>query len=134
MYYSVDYINFGAWISGSFGDTLFTTLFPMNPFSRISNDPNPNGDYFYSYDNQEDNYSIAASSFHPGGCNFAFLDGSVQFLKETINAWPFNPANGQPTNVSYDPSSCLFTVRPTSGVYQALATRAGGEIVGADQY
>ena len=134
MYYSVHYINFGAWISGSYGDTLFTTLFPMNPFSRISNDPNPNGDYFYSYDNQEDNYSIAASSFHPGGCNFAFLDGSVKFLKESINAWPFNPANGQPTNVSYDPASCLFTVRPTPGVYQALATRAGGEIVGADQY
>ena len=41
----------------------------MNPFGRIGDDPN--GDYFYSFDAQEDNFSIAASSFHPGGCNFA---------------------------------------------------------------
>ena len=42
----------------------------MNPFDRIGDDPN--GDFFYSFDAQEDNFSIAASSFHPGGCNFGF--------------------------------------------------------------
>jgi prepilin-type processing-associated H-X9-DG protein len=124
----------GAWVSGFFGDTLFSTIFPMNPFGRISGDPNPNGDYNYSYDNQEDNFSIAASSFHPGGCNFAFADGSVRFLKDTINTWPYNPANGDPTNVSYNSLTGLFSVTPTQGVYQALSTRAGGEVVSADQY
>ena len=69
VYYSIDYHYNGAWVSGRFGDTLFTTLYPMNPFNRIGDDPN--GDYFYSFDAQEDNFSIAASSFHPGGCNFA---------------------------------------------------------------
>ena len=28
VYYSVPFTNFGAWNLGSYGDTLFTTLFP----------------------------------------------------------------------------------------------------------
>ncbi|MHB1557174.1 MAG: DUF1559 family PulG-like putative transporter [Isosphaeraceae bacterium] len=132
VYYSIDYQYNGAWVSGGFGDTLFTTLYPMNPFGRIGSDPN--GDYFYSYDAQEDNFSIAASSYHPGGCNFGFLDGSVRFIKETVNTWPYNSTNGTPTNVSYNPSTGLFSLSPPSGVYQALSTRSGGELIGSDQY
>ncbi len=101
--YSIDYQYNGAWVSGGFGDTLFTTLYPMNPFGRIGDDPGNN--YFYSYDAQQDNFSIAASSFHPGGCNFGFLDGSVRFVKETVNTWPYNPSNGTPTNVAYNSST-----------------------------
>jgi prepilin-type N-terminal cleavage/methylation domain-containing protein/prepilin-type processing-associated H-X9-DG protein len=130
--YSIDYLYNGAWISGNFGDTLFTALYPMNPFGRIGDDPGNN--YFYSYDAQEDNFSIAASSYHPGGCNFGFVDGSVRFIKDSINTWPFNPANGAPTNVLYNSSTGLFTAGPPMGVYQALSTRAGAEVVSADQY
>ena len=37
--YSIDYQYNGAWISGNFGDTLFTALYPMNPFGRLGDDP-----------------------------------------------------------------------------------------------
>ena len=49
---------------------------------------------------------IAASSRHPGGVNTAFADGSVKFIKDTIN-----PA-----------------------AWAALATPKGGEVVSADSY
>ncbi len=47
-----------------------------------------------------------AQSFHPGGVNVSFLDGSVKFIKDSIS---------------------LTT-------WGALATKAGGEIISADQY
>ncbi|MGO8897587.1 MAG: hypothetical protein ACLQU5_04470 [Isosphaeraceae bacterium] len=58
----------------------------------------------------------------------------MRFLKDTINTWPYNPVNGEPANVYYNSLTCLFSVTPTQGVYQALSTRAGGEVVSADQY
>jgi prepilin-type N-terminal cleavage/methylation domain-containing protein/prepilin-type processing-associated H-X9-DG protein len=49
---------------------------------------------------------MTAKSNHPGGVNMLFLDGSVKFIKNTIDA----------------------------GTYGAIGTMAGGEIVSADSY
>jgi prepilin-type N-terminal cleavage/methylation domain-containing protein len=46
------------------------------------------------------------ASLHAGGCQFLLGDGSVRFIKETV----------------------------APPVFQALATRAGGEAIGTDQY
>jgi prepilin-type N-terminal cleavage/methylation domain-containing protein/prepilin-type processing-associated H-X9-DG protein len=45
-------------------------------------------------------------SLHPDGANFAFADGSVKFIKDSIN----------------------------QSTYRALGTRSGGEVIGFDQY
>ncbi len=50
--------------------------------------------------------SLSASSYHPGGVNALLADGSVRFIKNTIN--PFT--------------------------WRALGTIAGGEVISADSY
>ena len=57
-------------------------------------------------------------SWHPGGANFVFGDGSVHFLKTTIQNEGPVLANGQ----------------LSLGVYRKLATRSGNEVVSSDSY
>ncbi|QDV38752.1 DUF1559 domain-containing protein [Tautonia plasticadhaerens] len=60
---------------------------------------------------------FAFRSNHPGGANFAFGDGSVRFLKESIDMG----------TITGDPATSR------QGIYHALSTRKGGEVVSADQ-
>jgi prepilin-type N-terminal cleavage/methylation domain-containing protein/prepilin-type processing-associated H-X9-DG protein len=57
-------------------------------------------------------------SFHPGGANFLFGDGSVKFLKQTIDM-------GSP---AYAPPQVKI------GVFRSLATRAGAELISSSDY
>jgi prepilin-type N-terminal cleavage/methylation domain-containing protein/prepilin-type processing-associated H-X9-DG protein len=57
-------------------------------------------------------------SQHPGGANFLFGDGSVHFLKETIDM-------GSP---AYNPPQVNI------GIYRKLSTRGKGEVISADAY
>jgi prepilin-type N-terminal cleavage/methylation domain-containing protein/prepilin-type processing-associated H-X9-DG protein len=112
-------------------DTLFSTLYPINPFNKI---PRPSAD---GSDGLGDPWADAASSFHPGGSNFAFADGSVHFLKDSISSWQYNPATGFPVGVSFSGNSTgIYTIAPGTqlGVYQKLSTRSGGEVVSSDSY
>lgn len=61
------------------------------------------------------------SSFHPGGANLLFADGSVRFFKSV------------PQNSGFRPDgSTVYS--PASLVLQALCTRNGREIVSANAY
>jgi prepilin-type N-terminal cleavage/methylation domain-containing protein/prepilin-type processing-associated H-X9-DG protein len=118
--------NGPSWACGWYGDTLFTSFYPLNPQRKVQN----------AYgDGLTEAYLAAASSFHPGGANFAMADGSVRFIKDTIDSWPMDAQTATPLGVIQDANG-LFQL--TGGarfhVYQALTTRNGGEIISADGY
>ena len=118
-----------SWNSAYYSDTMSHAFYPINAHRRNIGDSS-------SSDYDSDYVAMGASSFHPGGANVAFCDGSVRFLKDTVDSWAIDPATADPIGVSYNGSSRLYVIAPGSkiGVYQALSTRNGGEVVGADQY
>jgi prepilin-type processing-associated H-X9-DG protein len=88
------------WCQGLFGDTIGNTLTAPN-----SNYPNC-AIYSYGGDNDGSYGNYGMSSFHSGGANAAFADGSVHFLKSSTNQ---------------------ITIWQLGSINQ-------GEVVGSDQY
>ena len=120
-----------AWNSGRYYDTLFCTLYPVNTGVAGSNVPN------YTY-----YFPTVATSNHPGGANFSFSDGSVKYIKNTINSWTFQTSNKNkygdslPDGVVVDSTGFIYSFAPGAklGIYQALSTRNGNEVISADAY
>lgn len=117
----------GYWYSGEFDCEYPINAYKKLPLSTFPGGILTNGDWATAE---------GASSFHPGGANFAFSDGSVKFIKDTISSWgPYNTSTGDPVGFQYG-ATCgenyIGTAQPL--VYQQLATRNGGEVVSADSY
>ena len=79
-------VSDGSWQSGRYYDTLFSTLYPMN--LAAGNNVAFGGGTSPGYYSPTD-----AGSYHPGGANFGFCDGSVKFIKNTISSWSFSAGN-----------------------------------------
>jgi prepilin-type processing-associated H-X9-DG protein len=123
------------WTTGMVGDGAYSALFPPNFFkTRLAADPMHATDCPNCYGPPNkfpsgSNFTCTATSFHPGGANFAMCDGSVRFIKDTVNSWnpfliQFNGRNAAYTGVN--------GAIPPYGIYQALHTRSGGEVISAD--
>jgi prepilin-type N-terminal cleavage/methylation domain-containing protein/prepilin-type processing-associated H-X9-DG protein len=119
--------NRGGWFGSNGGGARtngIATTTPRLNAGFLVPDPGGDGTYFDQwYLNPSNTYlqygQFGFRSQHPGGGNFLFGDGSVHFLKDSINlVGGRNPA----TNL------------PTFGVYRQLATRAGGEVISSDAY
>jgi prepilin-type processing-associated H-X9-DG protein len=116
-----------CWQWGDWSMSMFDTNFPVNSFKTLSSEIASQNWYWVRYQ--------SASSLHPGGANFGFCDGSVKFIKETIATWKLNySGGGDPLNVGYGQYSEYQMGGAAPAVYQALSTRAGGEVISADAY
>ena len=110
-------IGHTRWCNGGVYYSGFTTAMPPNPsvkaFSQLQlGFANAGQNVQMDWDSVDENdggptyMSLAATSNHPGGVNAVFGDGSVRFMKNTVD--------------------------PT--VWRGLGTIAGGEVLSADQY
>jgi prepilin-type N-terminal cleavage/methylation domain-containing protein/prepilin-type processing-associated H-X9-DG protein len=130
------------WYDSWLGSSLFSTQAPINPWRVVSQSAGapvaspPSGPGFEDYA-----FTDSASSRHAEGANFAMADGSVRFLKETIQSWPVD-SFGNPTGVNggngtypFD-GTTLYTLLPGArlGIYQALSTRNGSEVISSGSY
>jgi prepilin-type N-terminal cleavage/methylation domain-containing protein/prepilin-type processing-associated H-X9-DG protein len=127
---NTDYYGINWWTSGQPGDTTFSSIFPPNYFMNEGQSLAANSQPQIVV--TQGNFVDTCTSLHPGGANFAFCDGSVHFIKNSINSW-----NPKLITVTGNTNSAGFTYNlngQINGIYQALSTRKGGEVVSSDQY
>jgi prepilin-type N-terminal cleavage/methylation domain-containing protein/prepilin-type processing-associated H-X9-DG protein len=114
------------WHAGYPAETMVDAYYPINGAARGV--PDLNSTFL--------NWASTVGSFHPGGANVGFCDGSVRFLKETTQSVPFDPVTGNVPAFVYNAATDTYSIAPGAqlGVWQKLATRGFGEVIGADSY
>ena len=114
------------WNMGFPSDSMVSAYYPLN--GAVKGVP--------FLDDNSVKWASAVGSFHPGGANVGFCDGSVRFVKDSIESVPFDPVTGDVPAFRLDPASGTYSIAPGTqlGVWQKLATRGFNEIVTSDSY
>ena len=113
------------WNSGYYTDAMCETYYPLNgAFKGVP----------YISGSTDEDWVMTVGSYHPGGANVGFSDGSVRFIKDSIQSVAFDPTTGAVPALPY--SGGLFSVAAgyQIGIWQKISTRSFGEVVSADQY
>ncbi|WP_250847065.1 DUF1559 family PulG-like putative transporter [Aquisphaera insulae] len=120
--------KYHAWNSGYWTDTMIDAYYPVNAsYKFLKLDDATGRDYI----------AMSLESRHPGGANVALCDGSVRFLKDSIDCWPIDPATNVALGVPFNADgTARIWINPGAkvGVLQKLATRNFGDAVSSDSY
>jgi prepilin-type processing-associated H-X9-DG protein len=125
-----NFMGRGWWTSSDYGDASITEFFTPNFTERDLYGTHALGDPGSptARCDSADPFPTSASSCHGGGANFAFADGSVRFVRDSVQTWdPLAAARALD-------ESCIPGEAITPGVFQAIATRNGGEPTSAESY
>ena len=124
-----DWYGSGWWADADYDDSTITSFYPPNiqippAYYLTGSWQNPDG-----CDNGNNIPPMTAMSFHPGGVNAGFADGSVHFIKSSISSWNWP----QITRTSVNGAKCTIPVGPrlASGRHSTIA---GGEVISSDSY
>jgi prepilin-type N-terminal cleavage/methylation domain-containing protein/prepilin-type processing-associated H-X9-DG protein len=126
---SCDWECSGWWADGDYGNSTISSFYPPN----LSIPATYYATNCWSFSCDADNIpTLTSMSYHPGGVNCGFADGSVHFIKNSISSW--NSLALSPKRATVNGINCAVPAGTMQGVWQSLSTKNGGEVISSDSY